>query len=336
MGKPVDITELQAFVDLIKDGPPLLTSKPSARVTGQAALEQRADKPVDVDVELDLMDEGASVNAVHCRIIPSLLYTAMHPDEVVQLVVDRTVEMAERKGLGWSRSEEESIVAKRIVSAYNNLLMKKYDPATGVIPSWLPGEFHEAWVERLQEGARPTFAFNNSGFYVRSFRGTAPPAEAKVVGLNGTAPPGEAKVVNLDGTARAAVPAPEKPAPKPRFTLRPFVPLDPATLPPREWLYGRHYQRRTVSATIAPGGFGKTTLGMVEGDVPSSPRRAAGGTVARLVSQRRGQSPGAEPPACRDLSALRNSAGGTGGVVFHDVRQRGAATCRQRLQRVAP
>src|SRR5262249_18072726 len=48
------------------------------------------------------------------------------------------------------------------------------------------------------------------------------------------------------------------------FTLRPFVPFDPKDLPPRAWLYGRHYQRLTVSATIAPGGFGKTTLVMVE------------------------------------------------------------------------
>ena len=46
--------------------------------------------------------------------------------------------------------------------------------------------------------------------------------------------------------------------------LRPFVPFDPATLPPREWLYGRHYQRRTVGGTVAPGGVGKTTLCMVE------------------------------------------------------------------------
>ena len=42
------------------------------------------------------------------------------------------------------------------------------------------------------------------------------------------------------------------------------MPIDEASLPPRQWLYGRHYQRRTVSATVAPGGFGKTTLCMVE------------------------------------------------------------------------
>lgn len=40
----------------------------------------------------------------------------------------------------------------------------------------------------------------------------------------------------------------------------PFVWCDPALLPPREWLYGHHLCRKYVSATIAPGGVGKSTL----------------------------------------------------------------------------
>ena len=49
-----------------------------------------------------------------------------------------------------------------------------------------------------------------------------------------------------------------------KLRLRAFVPIDPATLPPRAWLYGRHYQRRTVGVTASPGGSGKTSLVMVE------------------------------------------------------------------------
>ena len=60
------------------------------------------------------------------------------------------------------------------------------------------------------------------------------------------------------------------------FVLRPFVPFDPATLPPREWLYGRHYQRRTVGGTVAPGGVGKTTLCMVEGVAMATCRNLLG------------------------------------------------------------
>ena len=48
------------------------------------------------------------------------------------------------------------------------------------------------------------------------------------------------------------------------LVLRPFVPFDPATLPPRAWLYAKHYQRRTVSLTAGPGGMGKSSLVLVE------------------------------------------------------------------------
>ena len=39
---------------------------------------------------------------------------------------------------------------------------------------------------------------------------------------------------------------------------------DPATIPPRQFLYGRHYIRRAIGATIAAGGRGKTTLAVFE------------------------------------------------------------------------
>jgi AAA domain len=39
---------------------------------------------------------------------------------------------------------------------------------------------------------------------------------------------------------------------------------DPELIPPRQWLYGGHYVRNAVTATVAPGGFGKTTLTLYE------------------------------------------------------------------------
>jgi hypothetical protein len=41
---------------------------------------------------------------------------------------------------------------------------------------------------------------------------------------------------------------------------------DPKTIPRREWLYGRHYIRKYLSTTIAPGGVGKSALLTVFGD----------------------------------------------------------------------
>ena len=34
----------------------------------------------------------------------------------------------------------------------------------------------------------------------------------------------------------------------------------PAGIPPRAWLYGKHYVRQFLTCTIAPGGLGKTSL----------------------------------------------------------------------------
>lgn len=40
----------------------------------------------------------------------------------------------------------------------------------------------------------------------------------------------------------------------------PFVWRDPRTIPTRKWLFGRHAIRRYISATVASGGVGKTSL----------------------------------------------------------------------------
>ena len=40
----------------------------------------------------------------------------------------------------------------------------------------------------------------------------------------------------------------------------PFVWVDPAAIPRRRWLYGRHYVRSFISETVAPGAYGKSSL----------------------------------------------------------------------------
>jgi hypothetical protein len=44
----------------------------------------------------------------------------------------------------------------------------------------------------------------------------------------------------------------------------PFKLVQPSTIPPRRWLYGGHYARRYVSATVAAGGVGKSSVQIVE------------------------------------------------------------------------
>lgn len=49
-----------------------------------------------------------------------------------------------------------------------------------------------------------------------------------------------------------------------RIKATPFVWIDPADLPPRQWLYADHRLRKFVSVTFAPGGMGKSSLLLAE------------------------------------------------------------------------
>jgi hypothetical protein len=50
----------------------------------------------------------------------------------------------------------------------------------------------------------------------------------------------------------------------PPASATPYVFPDPASIPRREWLFGGHFVREAATATVAPGGFGKTTLTLYE------------------------------------------------------------------------
>ncbi|MGL5445793.1 MAG: AAA family ATPase [Rhabdaerophilum sp.] len=49
-----------------------------------------------------------------------------------------------------------------------------------------------------------------------------------------------------------------------RLAATPYTAIDPSTLPVRHWIYNNHYIGRFLSATIAPGGVGKSSLSIVE------------------------------------------------------------------------
>jgi hypothetical protein len=49
-----------------------------------------------------------------------------------------------------------------------------------------------------------------------------------------------------------------------KVSATPFEAFDFAKIPPRQWLYGRHYVRKYVTATVAPGGGAKTAEKIIE------------------------------------------------------------------------
>jgi hypothetical protein len=273
-GGVCDLSEFGDLFDLYDDQPLLHLKEveapegePEHKPNGKANGHAEWTGPVDVEARLAAMrhgdKHGNSVNDVQPSVICSLLCRGMHPDEVIETVVNATMAMAERDKLNWSREDEFATVTKRCMSGLN-FLQRDYDPATGEIPPWLAGEFHNAWVDALARGRKPTLSRNRSGWHVRSYP------------LNG-APEEERKEEQADEGAKK-----NKKSEKIKidsdgaFALKWFKPIDPTTLPGRQWLYGKHYQRCIVSATVAPGGTGKTSLSMVEAAAMSSVRNLLG------------------------------------------------------------
>jgi AAA domain-containing protein len=64
----------------------------------------------------------------------------------------------------------------------------------------------------------------------------------------------------------------------------PFVWINPVDIPARRWLYGRHYIRKYISATVAPGALGKSSLDIVEMLALASGRPLLGVTPAERVN----------------------------------------------------
>lgn len=55
-----------------------------------------------------------------------------------------------------------------------------------------------------------------------------------------------------------------EPASPPRISATAFEWIDPALIPPREWLYDAHLIRKFVSMTVSPGGLGKSSLALID------------------------------------------------------------------------
>src|SRR5262249_29518846 len=249
-GAKGELADIEGYLELV-EGREELFPRPEPKTNCGDAQHKG---PVDVEVELASMvpgdESGRGVNATQVRVITSLIWRALHPAEICKKVVDATMEMAERRGLTWNRHEEETDIAKRTLCQYRTAFENEYDPATGIIPVWLPMEFHAQWAAILANGGHPTMDKRRFWYVGRTDKKT-----------NGEKTNGGAED-NNSLMHEEATPGDGPTAP---FILRPLEPFDPAALPCREFLLGKHYQRRVVSGTVAPGGTGKSSKVMSEG-----------------------------------------------------------------------
>jgi hypothetical protein len=265
-----DVQEIADMLDQYADRPLFTRKVPAAAGSNgrdpNTPFTSGREGPVDVEAELEAMrygaPDGTNVNAVQPRVIASLLMHGTYPDDVIAQVVDATMAMAERDNLAWSREAEVKTVTRRTTSTLR-FLQKQHDwRDTGEIPPWLPPEHFDAWARMVALGKRPNFNRNAAGWHVRSYadwstRTKAPPHSSDQEGAPSTS-------TTQDAVPKQQQQGPQQAPPLPRIHPKPFACFDFTRIPQRQWLYRKHYMRGIASATISPGGGGKTTLGLVE------------------------------------------------------------------------
>jgi hypothetical protein len=231
--------------------------------------------PVDVEAELAAMRPG-NVNATHCKVIGSMLSAGLPYEEIVAHVVNRTMQMAVMLDLkDWTQANEFKFVRSCMVGLLKARCQQEENPSPA--PIWVAPELADGWEALAQKGGRPHIVWRTgSGWYVRNNwvwdrekRG-ATTADANQTDQSNEQTTGGGSSSTDEQTATGGSSSHNEQArqqsrqPPPRIHPKPFSCFDFTQIPQREWLYGHHYMRGIASATISPGGGGKTTLGLVE------------------------------------------------------------------------
>jgi hypothetical protein len=227
--------------------------------------------PVDVNAAFASIVDGATANIAQPSIIASRLMLGDTPDEVLEFVVDRTMERSDSLQLSWDREYEVRAVRKRIFSSIGFLQDNHDWSETGELPPWMPADLQDAWVKGVVEGRRVRVCNNGAEkLHVRTWVRTDKPEEDGCAAED-TQPEEEPKASGSKDSG-----AKSESGPLPRIRPIPFAAFDFATLAQRQWLYGRHYMRGIASATISPGGGGKTSLELLEAILMATTRPLLG------------------------------------------------------------
>jgi hypothetical protein len=252
-GAVYDISEFGDMFDLYADRA-LLTPKEAPKTNGHDKHSSFDSEKARVDVVerfAAMTFEGPGDSQVHATQLActaSLMRSGCDLDYVVAEVLGATrrAVAGDRRAAKWDWDEEEHTIRGMCADFVNKLHPELY--------ILLSDRHRQQWEAALASGKKPKLVFSKGpiGWHVRGLPHGERPAPEDPAGASR----GSGGDPSASFTATTSPPAP--------FILRPFTPFDPAKLPPREFLFGKHYQRRVVGGTVAPGDFGKTSLCMVE------------------------------------------------------------------------
>jgi hypothetical protein len=229
---------------------------------------------IDVESRLEQMTfEGPGNSKIHItqRDVTRKLTEEGCP---VEETVERVMAVTRKAALGdpdhakWDWREEEHDVRKLCLDWIN----KKMAEDGWDLSHCLADELYDKWAAIRNKGGLPQVSCNKYGYFVLdknqwNERNRQTRAENAAKKANGGAADVDStpEADNVNGEKRAkndGEKAWEKR--KQAILLKPYVRIDPKDLPPRQYLYGHHYQRGVVSCTAAPGGSGKTQKKLTE------------------------------------------------------------------------
>jgi RecA-family ATPase len=274
------------------------------------------DAPFDADAALEAMvPTPANVEETQRRVILSLIQRGEHPEDVVERIVSATMAKATAAGVDWSEEVEFAEVRDRFLRQFETAAQDYHTSIPPWLPGefhegwqrviddgFVPMLCRNAsgWFVRRKGRAADNHSSADNHFGNEAgqskmetirrllLKGTTRDEVLKAVGWSRISLYNRCRRLGLklvryeeDGeTKYKGVPNNSEPIRTPGekqiLKLRPFKAFDVTALPPRTWLYGKHYQRRTVSLTAGPGGMGKSSLDMVEAIAMATCRKLLG------------------------------------------------------------
>lgn len=175
-------------------------------------------------------------------------------DDITARLMEATRRAAGAEGASWDWVKEERVhIRKGAIGSAVKKLCLEFDPATGEIPVWVPPGMRDRWVEIVAGGGAPRVQFNGlvGDFSLRDVSGQTEAQrrtrEARTADAGHTPP--DAGKPEYVPDASSTPPAPlDLPGSKGGFKLAsgfvfnpaPCAARNPATIPRRSWLHGKH------------------------------------------------------------------------------------------------
>jgi hypothetical protein len=206
------------------------------------------------------------------KVAMSMLRRGYHPAEIQQTLVDITLEVNAEDNPDWTRSQEDRDVYARVKWTVDKFCSEYDRDKDGDVPPWLHADLHADWLRVVDAGLAPQITRNGARWYARRPQTANGEQSADGEAHNAGGGADNAGSSHNGNRKRRADKRPHLRD----ITLTWWKPIDPATFPAREWLYGRHYQRQSVSLTTAPGGSGKTSADLLDAVAMATCRNLAG------------------------------------------------------------